>query len=262
MKNNGYAVVKNLLSSEEIHDLRITCADHLSRSGTETNLGKLEGNCAVRIPQLGWVFTHPKILDTVRSALGSKSIVFTGNSDIQISRLSGWHKDDGDGQYLGPECYDAPDCRIFRVGIYLQDHTGNDQGLRVKRGSHVSPSNDIGDVVYLPTAPGDIVIFDVRLTHAGQLPDLIEKAIWEISDRLGNPVMGRLCRQAYWSLIGRTDKLSLYTAFGLPNRYTEAFAHATMGSHLVDTGNRRRLSWPDNLVSALQGNGIGHPDFT
>merc|ERR1712196_250497 len=59
---------------------------------------------------------------------------------------------------------------IFKLLLYLQDHTKNDEGLRVLPGSHLEPEIVLRSQKYLQLHPaiGDAVIIDQRVTHTGQ----------------------------------------------------------------------------------------------
>lgn len=255
MERDGYAVARGLLSATEIASLRQASLLHFRNRGQEANMGKFQPNAAIAAPGVAWAIAHPKILDLFRQILGSDEIVFTGNADMQINRFSGWHKDDGDGRYLGPGCYDHDDCRVVRAGIYFQDHATNRQGMTVRVGSHRTGSLTSGDIRYVPTEPGDVLFIDVRLTHCGQLPDPLEKVLWGASSLFRCPSLGRRLKNLYWEAIGRQPKLSLFFACGLPNRFTHEFAQATMGCHAARAADAR-LRLPEPLVLSLQAQGV------
>jgi Phytanoyl-CoA dioxygenase (PhyH) len=84
-----------------------------------------------------------------------------------------FHKDNSD-KING----DAPDwtkpSHLLGVGIYLQDHTHHSGGLTVFEGSHSQASIKNGRVitewgkrVYLKTEPGDVVVWYLKTSHAG-----------------------------------------------------------------------------------------------
>ena len=130
---------------------------------------------------MGWIFHHPAILEAVRGALGDPEIVFTLEAGVQRNLTGPWHKDTGTyvmagGYYDCEDPFSRDDCRVLKVGVYLQPHVDG-RGLRVRRGSHRLPGLEQGDEVELRTLPGDIVLFDVRITHRGQAPDLTDRTI-------------------------------------------------------------------------------------
>ena len=53
---------------------------------------------------------------------------------------------------------------VYRVGTYLQDHSNNESGLHVLKGSHRKPHSECASV-YIPSEIGDVVIWDCRVFH-------------------------------------------------------------------------------------------------
>jgi Phytanoyl-CoA dioxygenase (PhyH) len=262
VQRDGFVVVPDLLKCNEIDALRYACSDFLRHQWRETNMGKFWGHAAGSVRGIEWIFTHPGILAAFREILDSDDVVFTGNSDIQLSRLSGWHKDNGNGQYYQEDCYLSEDHQIYRAGIYFQDHVDNARGLMVLPGSHRSPQLMTDhDPVYVPTRLGDVVFIDVRLSHIGQIPDLIERSIWQVSSSLNSPSLGRHLRNLYWQLIGRQNKMSLFFAYGAPNRFTDQFIQATMKCHCLPQDNDLIAHWPEVLKCALKANGVCFPEI-
>jgi len=262
IQRDGFVVVPDLLTPHEIGTLRDACSDFLRHHWRETNLGKFWGNAAGSVPGIEWIFTHPGILATFREILDSDDVVFTGNSDIQLSRLSGWHRDNGDGQYYQEDCYRSDEHQIYRAGIYFQDHAGNAHGLRVRPGSHRSPQLMTDqNPVYVPTRLGDVVFLDVRVSHSGQIPDPVERSIWQVSSSLNNPKLGRHLKDLYWQLIDRQNKMSLFFAYGMPNRFTDQFIQATMRCHCLPQDNDLVAQWPEVLKRALKTYEVRGPEI-
>ena len=83
----------------------------------------------------------------------------------------------------------------------------------------------------LATRAGDIVIFDVRLSHAGQLPDRVEQAIKALNilftraDRTREDVrLATALKAAYWRVLRRKERLSVFFTYGRPNSHTYDFS--------------------------------------
>lgn len=171
LETNGFAIAKNILAKNEILNLREIVKNHFKTKGVPFANGLTQPNAAIEVPQLEWLFYHPKILSVMRQLLGEE-IIFTSHCDVHSKTMSGWHKDDGmqvmPGGYFGQPMYDNPNCRVYKVALYLQDHVNNLGGLTVRKNSHRLASINDGQETYLKTRVGDIIIFDVRLTHTGQ----------------------------------------------------------------------------------------------
>jgi hypothetical protein len=99
------------------------------------------------------------------------------HNDIGINRIVNWHKDTLNNQYKIYqrtniwEDYNGEKHEIYKFLIYLQDHTNNIDGLTLIEKSHLIPNIIINDVnkKYINSSIGDIIIFDQRITHRGQL---------------------------------------------------------------------------------------------
>jgi hypothetical protein len=249
IESQGYCLVKNILSKDEIEGLRQIVSQHFEQDGLPANGGLTQSNAAVAVPELMDVFYHPKILTLMRQLLHQEQIMFTSHCDIHSRTLGGWHKDDGmtvmEGGYFGEATYDVENCRVYKVAIYLQDHHNNLGGLRVRRGSHRLAALDRGEEVYLQTKAGDILFFDARLTHTGQtevvpIPWLIKPI--GILRRIIHKVckveftgIDTLFRNIYDRIAG--DRLSIFFTFGSPNEWTIKFAQNNMRRQLSQFPN-------------------------
>lgn len=237
LEEDGIFVVRDALSRDEVGKLREVIRGHLAEGGLRHSLGKTQPNAAENVPDLAFIFAHPQILKVIRQVLGESNAVFTGHCDIHMNMLSGWHKDSGEtvpGGYFSGPYMTAPDCRVYKVAIYLQD-TGQRDGFTARLGSHRDTDLSVGEQVTAQTRIGDIVVFDVRITHTGQLPDPVEKGFKAISRALNKGLRDRedaewitRAKARYWRLIGRRDRLSVFFTYGAPNTFTYDFAEANM----------------------------------
>jgi hypothetical protein len=107
-----------------------------------------------------------------------------------------------------------------------------------------------GPVEALRTRCGDIVVFDIRLTHAGQLPDLVELALLKTARRLALPSLGYRLKEGWRRSLGKQEKLSVFFTYGAPGADTDDFC-------AFEAAEKRRLSdgaltvSPD-LIAALR----------
>ena len=242
---DGFVVIPNLLSIEEITKLRHLVADH-----TKTDMpndyaygAKAQGNAACVMPELGWLYYHPKVLSAMKDLLQTDNVMFTSHCDVHSGLLSGWHKDDGSNPrdiydieklYFEEFTYGVDDCRVYKMAIYLQDHFYNLGGLRVRRNSHRLAGVDQGEELYLKTKVGDAIVFDVRLTHSGQI-DLIPLPFLDKFISFCLRVMGKIFRTRFFHIALRNfydrmagDRMSIFFTYGFPNDYTVKFARNNM----------------------------------
>jgi hypothetical protein len=263
LAERGYAVVRSVFTVDEIERLRTIVRGHLQSEGSRFSLGKTQPNAAVAVPDLGYIFAHSRVVRLFKSLIADGGTLFTGHCDIHMNMLSGWHRDSGEayGGYFSGDYMADPTCCVFKMAIYLQDTTARD-GLSVVPGSHRQRAYDINEAVSLCTKLGDAVIFDVRLAHAGQLPDWFEKGVKALNILLkgsnrtieDSPIATKL-KGIYWRLIGRRDRLSVFFTYGQDNERTHEFAKANMLRQTSQSGvSETRLS--ETLVTELSRQGV------
>lgn len=147
-----------------------------------------------------------------------------------------------------------PNFRLYRAGIYLQDHTSDGRGVHVRHASPRSRSLVTGEALTFPTQAGDIVFFDSRLTHAGQFPDFLEYLLCRIAWRLRRPQLGVEIKELYWRAIGRAPKLSIFFTFGIADADTEQFCYIESRTRADHDPSAR--FFPPDLVHALAATGV------
>jgi hypothetical protein len=264
IERDGYAVIRGLLSPEEVARMRAGVEKHFSKRGVLHNLGRTQPNAAVEVDGLGWIYSLPAIVDVFRRALRTDDVMFTGHCDIHDSMLSGWHKDSGEhrGGYFRGDYFNADDCKVYKMAIYLDDHDGTGTGLTIKKASHRTKDLSAGEEVALDTRKGDAIIFDVRLTHVGQRPDFVERVMMAINRRFigKNTDKPDLCfftrmRGIYARVKGEGKRLSIFFTFGYPNSYTEQFSKSNMTRQLAQT-HAREAYLPAATRCALKEAGV------
>lgn len=238
LREDGYVLVRNLIPKDDIRRLRDIVGAHLRYGGVRYQLGNTQPNAAASVPELGFIFSHPRIAGMFRKIFGDSSAVFTRHCDIHRNMVSGWHKDSGEsvkGGYFKGDYFAADDCEVFKIALYLQDSTPT-SALKIEPGSHRSSRVTGGEKVQLPTRAGDAVIFDVRLSHAGQLPDPVERVLQAAVALINgghrkseDPSIITRLHDVYWRLIGRADRMSVFFTFGRCNEFTFDFASANLG---------------------------------
>ena len=224
--SQGFAISRSRLDPGEVHSARSLISTHFKAGKGVTMEGAVVQPAAAHlVPGLAWLYAHPQIIDLAQSALGTSNIVFTGHSDAHQGFTLGWHKDSGSkatGNELSgyfnesPETLFQSDPEVVKIGIYLQDSTSHNC-LRVDPGSHLRPSILAVSSKEVIMQAGDLVVFDVRITHAGAKqpePD--------------SPVMKIL-----------RDRVSAFVSFGKPGRRTEEFSRTNMERQ------RRQLDLPE-----------------
>lgn len=231
MREKGYVTFKSVLTPEEIDKLRKAVSNYFEKEGRYLDFGKTQPDAFAKLPDIRWVLCHEGILDAVRKAIGSDDLRYTYHSDIHKNVLGNWHTDTQ--AYFTAEEVLTDQFRVFKVGIYLQDHSENTQGLTVCEGSQDTGVIDSVHVKPVPTSAGDIIVFDVRILHHGDMKNFAEKVIGKVVR--SNGVKYRINS---WTraMLGRTDKLSLFFTFGVNNGTTREFAVRNMARQNKQNG--------------------------
>lgn len=247
MLRDGYVTFKGVLSPKEVEQVRGEIYKFFDKAGRFYDFGKTQPDAFSQVPKIRWLITHPGVLAAVRSAAGTDEIQFTFHSDCHMNMLSGWHTDTG--AYFKSDEVAPKDFQVFKVGIYLQDHMVNAQGLTVSEGSHHAPNGILRDrVKALHTQAGDIIVFDVRIWHVGDEKKLFEKVVGKVvRSEPTKYKMGGVFRK----FTGRVDKLSVFFTYGLPNNHTLEFSKRNMTRQNKQNGISNSIP-PKDLVDLLR----------
>ncbi len=261
---DGFVVVPGVLTRSEVVTLRTQVNESLDAQGVHKSGGTVLPNAAAEAPGLSWIFSHPAIIAIVREAADLDKMIFTMEADLHRNYVaSKWHKDSGEqmmqGGYFGRECFDTDDCRVVKVALYLQDYTNDKRVLHVRPGSYRSSALDQGTDLPIRASAGDAVLFDVRLTHRGVEPSLIDSALFAAAKVVKPKAPAALAaqlRRKQMRLTGRPDRVAVYFAFGAANENSERFAERNMRRQLSQLG-REAPPLPADLVGAFSAAGIG-----
>lgn len=226
LRVNGYIIIPDVLSPQEVESLRKTTIDFFTNESNPIIYifsGKTKSNAFNAIPGLRFLLKNPKIAEIMKEVCG-ENVRYAHHSDAHFNMLSGWHKDNyGDDDWAkGPndEQYHA-----YKMAFYLQDHSNNNYGLTVRKGSHLLRELNKGEIVDLHSKPGDAVVFDMRISHIGKEPDLFEKFVKFF---FRNPKTQAKTFEKYRKMMGVPDKISVFFGFGEPNMFTQEHIDKTI----------------------------------
>ena len=241
LKEKGYVILSDIYTLEDIKSLRSILSNHFKEHGISIQEGKAQPNALLHVPELKTYIFNDKIIKSLRELLGDEQLMFTFHSDIHKSLKSGWHKDDGTSRgtgYFGEYTYDFEDCQVIKLGVYLQNHYNNRGGLVVRPGSHRKKELTFGKDEYVPTRVGDVVAFDVRLNHTGQIEPTPHPFLNKMIRKLHiNP------KKAKWlsdKLFG--ERYALFFTYGRNNHFTTAFSKGNMERQELQTGGQISIS--------------------
>lgn len=171
--NKGHIVIPNVFTEDEIATMRNLAISYFKNGGGFENAGGFAKPDYIKEDSLHPIYEliQSKNLESLIQELIGDPVEFVGHNDLHMNRSVGWHKDrlNGDSRVFeihSPwDIVDGDSMKIYKVNIYLQDHSTNNDALIVKEGNHTSKNmNDGSDVVVNPSV-GDVVIFDQRINH-------------------------------------------------------------------------------------------------
>jgi hypothetical protein len=203
---DGYQVVRNVYSVQEIQELR-----------EDAYASKGRGGDLLSNPRLRRVLTDGRLVDIARQLLGQDEILYSGDSSFTInSNQNGFHKDNADRTDIN-----APDWQgrytLLRFGIYLQDHSRHTGGLNLRAKSHNTTSLAEGKNVYVQTRVGDVGVWSLRTTHSGN-GTLVR---WP---RQVHPEPKDVHNYAKWRIAKPDgDRIAVFAALGLDDHHTARY---------------------------------------
>lgn len=232
---NGYLLVKDVLTKDEVAFLRKRCIQIFSTDewkASPHNTNRTLADVYRYFPDIMRVSLSQKMVDTVKALLGSDDIVLIPETAIMQGFYPTWHKDSTTQEKMGHTFHLDPGFKMIRCGIYFQDNDEHGGGLSVFAGSHKMPDNFKGKfpertiftrilnkikpqkdedskflnpyklkMVDIPSRVGDMVVFDFKTAHRGTLPK---------SQRIGDVPADK-------------TKLAIFDIFGVNNEFTQQY---------------------------------------
>ena len=245
MATKGYVLLKGAYSTDDIMSIRMLMMEQFLTHGGFA--GRLESVRSAVIPDAG--NRNGRILDIVlsdpvkaamRDLIGPE-FFYLHHSDIHINWTGGWHRDSIDKptyyDFLKTDIWAKPqrdDYRVYKVALYLQDHSDNDEGFHVVPGSHLTRDPNRPSEIALRTGIGDVVIFDTRLIHRGVLSS--EMAAGSAFER-------------------GLNRMSLFSSFGPDDVMSREFALGTIWRQNMQQG-AEAYALSDDLADVLAKNGV------
>jgi len=248
LDQDGYVVFENIFSDYEVNQIKqIFYNDFPKECIKRENGSSILPNASHVLENFqDHVVLNKNLLFAMKKVFNNEEFAYTSHSDMHINVSSPWHKDDGGGKYFAglDNYFDSNICKVFKIGLYLRD-CSKFGGLTIKKGSHLKKDIRFGEEQYLPSKAGDIVIFDVRITHKGD-----SKSKTGIISRLIDKLNFKEKKQNI-----SYERLSCFFTFGLNNIYTQTFAEKNMNRQVIDKSDKF-LSMPKRFRSLLIENGI------
>jgi ectoine hydroxylase-related dioxygenase (phytanoyl-CoA dioxygenase family) len=174
-RENGFMILENVFEEKEINLFKKEIKNYVKNNKTIKNAGGITIPDFIKNKEFGLlseVRNNSKINNMLKEIFG-ENYRFCGHNDIGINRIVGWHKDKLNNKYAKYETVniweekDGEKHEIVKVLLYLQDHSNNNDGLKIVPKSHLVNNLNSSGFVQLKPKLGDVVIFDQRITHRG-----------------------------------------------------------------------------------------------
>ena len=207
-KENGYLIIPNVLSKEQVEYLRSRILGIFSSGEWQKspyNTERVLSDVYNTFPDFIDLTLNKKVIDIVRSLLQTTPVLMPETA-IHYKFYTGWHKDTSSQEREGKTFHWNDDALLLQCGFYLQDNDELGGGLTVMQGSHKTKDNLIETdsfklnlaeraklklgmykeeedvklnpnkhkIVDVASKAGDFVIFDFRLNHRATKPKNIE----------------------------------------------------------------------------------------
>jgi hypothetical protein len=218
-RERGYAVVKRLFATDEIEALRgatTSAIERLQESDLVMSEPGPEGvarlaRCDVlSIPEVRHMMLDRRLLGAIGELLGAQPTYF-GESVLRIGKQGGraWHRDNVNRlkRRGGLDWHDP--YRILRCGIYMQDQARHSGGLAVRPRSH-RPGTQIRSLpIYIDAEPGDLIVWDLRTVHSGEVVRL------RVAPRLALPPRLQTRLPESLRVADERERMVMFMSFGV-----------------------------------------------
>jgi len=249
-QSRGFALIPQLLTPEEVRELRGVCLEFFRRNAVYLDCGITQPDAFRKIPEIRWLLADERIHDVFRRYCGSP-IVYCHHSDVHLNKYTGWHKD-----ACGHDDFTADSAEsygVYKIAFYLQEHGPQKPALSVRAGSHRTSTLHAGEIVRLHPNLGDGILFDCRISHAGEDLSVPAKVVRSLirSQESRSRFFGGLRR-----LRGEPDKLAIFFTLGVPNRFLKEHVEITVRRQLTQIGESS-YHLPDGIAAILKQAGVG-----
>ena len=178
---DGYLVCKWIFDVKDIKSCReeiLNYVDKSIRTIPSNGISIVDFVGRNILPETSKLMKNKKLQNLLKNIFGGDDYRFCSHNDIGINRTVGWHKDKLNNEYVKYETipiwstYEGEKHEIVKVLIYMQDHSDNDNALKIATGTHLNPAITGKNCTQTNPGLGDIIIFDQRIDHCGMLQQI------------------------------------------------------------------------------------------
>lgn len=259
--DHGIVVLKQFLPAESRDDLRSLLEQKLRDAATRDGVLRmpmypkadflLGDILSIReLERYGYIFFQRELLDVLRKLLDSSEVIYFGDSSVQFGEAArGFHKDNVD-RYDGTREDWKTSYGLIRCGFYCQDHLSHSGGLKIRLSSHNIPIHTKGKIVDIGTTYGDVVLWNMRLTHSGN-----NKKLRLFSSVGLHPRLERIL-PASLGVPEQLRRISAFCAFGRPGSHLERYIESMNARSADYKAYFQRARKPQEASALLNALGI------
>jgi len=253
-RKRGYNVVRQLLTAQEVRDLRRTAqdivdeAEHEARAGSgarQEDTVRAGPGDLLSMPSVRHVLLDPRLLEVVRELLAGEPVYF-GDSSLRIGKSDqrAWHRDNVDrSRRLGGPDWQGP-YTVLRCGLYLQDQAHHSGGLalrpRSNRPGFVRPTLPM----FVDAQAGDLVVWELKTVHSGEVVRLRWLPQLPLSPRVQTWLPERMRAPE------DDERIVLFMTFGREGPHLDRYIEYLKGRDYMQNAWARSRFGPDTLQEA------------
>jgi len=243
---NGYTILPAVFTPDEIDRMRLLFLQQFQTRGGFAGRLKTIRSAVVpdafnRDPRIAEFVLRPRILNALNVLIG-QPVHYLHHSDIHLNWSGGWHRDSIDKpsyyDFVQTDIWDPKlwaDYKVYKVAVYLQDHSNNTEGLNIVPGSHTRRSAERPTEEALRSNVGDAVIFDTRLVHRGVLSHELEGSK---------------------TFIDGSNRMSIFSSYGADNAMSREFSEGTVWRQNMQV-QKEEYALDPRVVDVLDDRGVG-----
>jgi len=234
---DGYLLFSGLFGPAEVAEMRRLAI-----------AGRAHAGDMLSHPLLGGFALDDRVVSIAKALIRPPIVYFgEGGCNFQQDPPMRFHKDNTDR--YDP---DGPDWRggfsLIRFGLYLQDHLRHSGGLAVQPGSHLIASRKAGPERYLGPGAGDLLVWDMRITHRGRA------SLFRWTRR---PVPARIDRRLprFLRANGDRERIVLFVSYGGDDEHlTRYLTYSRTRPWSIEKWSR--IDHPPELVEKARAKGV------
>ncbi|WP_261333070.1 phytanoyl-CoA dioxygenase [Rhizobium leguminosarum] len=229
LSSDGYTVIRELLTADQVESLRLIVTQHLKSEGRYQYGGKFQLHAMYVAEEIARFLTSGVILNRLTEI----------TQPLDVNTTSSWHTDVPhhpaciDGTIFADESF-----KVYKIAFYLQDQDENSPAtLKVRPRSHLNGLVKSMPEKGLGIRAGDAIIFDVRIEHAGQMPTFVDRSLRKFCGRIGprlrvdSQKAFTVARSVLRRMAGTPDSIALFMTFGPSNAWTHSYAEEGCNRH-------------------------------